>query len=128
MSIPFVIKERVLNVGPEKGSTKFYAVTENMGEIGIEELTVEISKMSTVSGADIRAVLYSLTDILPSHLAANQIVRLGELGSLRLSNSSRGENSSEEVDAHSITHSKLIFSPGKALKQMLQNLSFSKKS
>jgi hypothetical protein len=46
--------------GVEGGGTKqFYASVISVGETDIEGLTQRIEKISTVSGADIRAVLYS---------------------------------------------------------------------
>ena len=66
------------------GVKKFYASTVFTGEKKLEQLTKSIGKISTVSGADIRAVLYNLVDVIADDLSNSQIVRLGDLGSLRL--------------------------------------------
>ena len=59
-------------------------------EYNLDQLTEAIEKRSTVGGADIRAVLYAMVDIAPEVLAQSNIVRLGELGNLRMSVSSKG--------------------------------------
>jgi len=43
------------------------------------------SLICSVSGTDIRAVLYALTDIIPSMLADGKSVKLGEAGNFRVS-------------------------------------------
>ncbi|MEM9424436.1 MAG: HU family DNA-binding protein [Spirochaetota bacterium] len=128
MPIPFTSIEKTLNIGPQKGQKKHFASTYSTGEINIEGLTEEIGKISTVSGADIRAVLYALVDVLPRHLSEGQIIRLGELGSFRISISSQGEDSPEKVTAHSIKKARLLFNPGKHLQEMLQNIRYVKKA
>lgn len=62
------------------GDKKYYANPVYTGEITLDQLTEKIEKISTVSGADIRAVLYALVDVIPSELANSQIVRVGDLG------------------------------------------------
>ena len=96
------------------------------GEKTLAGLTRDIEKISTVSGADIRAVLYALVDVMVDSLAEGQVVRLGELGSLRVSISSEGMATAEEVNASAIKGSKVIFTPGKDIKKMLNNLEFVK--
>ncbi|MDE5421150.1 HU family DNA-binding protein [Ancylomarina sp. DW003] len=108
------------------GEKKFYASNMISGNADIDELTEGIEKISTVSGADIRAVLYALTDVIPSMLADGKSVKLGDIGSYRVSISSEGEEKAEDINANSIKKSKIIFTPGKKLKEMLSKLKYSK--
>lgn len=110
------------------GLKKYYASTQMTGETDIEQLTKSIEKISTVSGADIRAVLYALVDVAVDALADSRIVRLGDLGSIRLSVSSDGKASPEEVNANAIKSTKVLFAPGKKLKSMQKDLTFEKGS
>ena len=126
MSIKYRVIERGEPGVAGGGTKKFYANTVTQGELDIEELTERIEKISTVSGADIRAVLYSLVDVIPTELDQGRIVRLGDVGSMRVSISSRGEATAEEVSSASIRGGKIIFSPGRKLKRMLNNLEYSK--
>jgi predicted histone-like DNA-binding protein len=108
------------------GEKKYYATTKTIGECNIEMLTKRIEKISTVSGADIRAVLYALVDVITEELDEGQITRLGDLGSLRVSISSEGFEKEEEVTLNAIKGAKVIFTPGIKLKAMLQALKYAK--
>ena len=78
--------------------------------------------MCTVNGADIRAVLYALVDAMQSSLSNGQAVRLGELGSLRVSIGSDGKATEKEVNASSIKNPKLFLHRVKILKKCLTHL------
>ncbi len=119
------IKKTLCN--SSKGARGYYASTSAAGEASLEMLTEEIEKISAMSGADIRGVLYALVDGVTRHLREGRIVRLGDLGSLRLSLKSRREAQEADVDEHSIKGSKIIFFPGKRLSTMLKMLILKKR-
>jgi predicted histone-like DNA-binding protein len=108
------------------GQKKFYASPVMDGELTLEDLTRSIEKICTVSGADIRAVLYALVDVSVDSLADGTIVRLGDLGSLRMSISSEGKATINEVSANSVKSASIIFTPGSRIKTMLETVKFQK--
>ncbi|MBS2210174.1 HU family DNA-binding protein [Carboxylicivirga mesophila] len=126
MAVKYKVIERGQPGVAGGGEKKFYANALTNGELTLEKLTTRIEKISTVGGADIRAVLYALVDVMTDGLEEGAIVRLGDLGSLRVSISSNGEINEEDITSHSIKSSKCIFTPGKKLKQMLNNLEYQK--
>jgi len=79
------------------GEKKCYASPVSSGEQTLAGLTRSIEKISTVSGADIQAVLYALVDVSIESLSNGTFVRLEELGSLRMSLKSEGKNKKEGV-------------------------------
>jgi predicted histone-like DNA-binding protein len=108
------------------GTKKFYASPVMDGEINLAELTKAIEKICTVSGADIRAVLYALVDVSIDNLANGTIVRLGELGSMRISLSSEGKATAAEVTASAIKSTSVIFVVGTRIQEMLDAAKFQK--
>ncbi|MFC4232601.1 HU family DNA-binding protein [Parasediminibacterium paludis] len=108
------------------GNGKYYATPVVQGERSLEQITKSIEKICTVSGADIRAVLYSMVDVITDDLANGLIVRIGDLGSLRLSLSSEGFAKEKDVTASAIKSSKILFTPGPKLKEMQHTLKFEK--
>ncbi len=108
------------------GDKKFYATPVLEGEVTLDDLTRLIEKSSTVSGADIRAVLYALVETTVDSLTKGSIVRLGELGSLRPSISSEGKATEAEVSASAIRSANVIFTPGSRIKEMLATAKFTK--
>lgn len=108
------------------GEKKYYASANVTGEVSIEGLTKRIEKISTVSGADIRAVLYALVDVSVGEMSDGKVVRLGDLGYFRVSISSEGVDSEKEVTSDIIKGGRVIFTPGKEIKNMLKNLTYQK--
>jgi predicted histone-like DNA-binding protein len=108
------------------GEKKFYASAISNGEVSLKGLTKTIEKMSTVSGADIRAVLYALVDAGADILSDGRILRLGDLGSLRVSLSSSGKATEDEINSGCIKDACVIFTPGSKIKTMLATVKFEK--
>ena len=106
------------------GDQKYYASAQSTGVVDIDELTRDVEKISTVSGADIRAVLYALVDVVTNELADSHIVRLGDLGSLRITLKSNGLEAPSEVDARAIKGTRIYFYPGKKLREMQKTLTY----
>lgn len=126
MAIKYKVIERGEPGVAGGGTKKFYASANVTGEKSLAGLTRDIEKISTVSGADIRAVLYALVDTMTGSLAEGQVVRLGELGSLRISISSEGKEKEKEVTPATIKQARVVFTPGKAIKEMLETVTYEK--
>lgn len=123
------IKYKVVQKGlPGKSGSekKFYASAKTSGEKTLAALTRDIEKVSGQSSSDVKVVINSLVDIIQKSLSDGQAVRLGDLGSFRVSISSEGKSSEKEVNAKSIKNSKIVFTPGKSLKTMLSDLKYEK--
>lgn len=128
MAVKFKVIERGTPGVAGGGEKKYYASPVMNGELTLAGLTKAIERTSTVNGADIRAVLYAMVDVMRDSLANGQIVRLGELGSLRVSLSSDGKKTAKEVNASAIRNTRVIFTPGKDIKAMLKTLEFTKEA
>jgi len=126
MSVKFKVIERGQPGVAGGGEKKYYASPVMDGEQTLTGLTKAIEKICTVSGADIRAVLYAMVDVAVDTLADGTIVRLGDLGSLRMSFSSEGKATAEEVSASAIKSSSVIFTPGTRIREMLATVKYQK--
>ena len=126
MAINFKVIERGEPGVAGGGTKKFYASPVMDGEMNMTDMTKAIEKICTVSGADIRAVLYALVDVAVDNLANGTIIRLGDLGSMRISLSSEGLPTAEEVKASSVKGSSVIFTPGTRIKEMLATVKYQK--
>ena len=109
-------------VAPEK----FYASVVGDGEVTMDNLAEIISYQCTVTEADCYAVLISLEKNIISELAQGRIVKLGRLGNFQVGISSEGMITPEEVNANSITKTRINFRPGKKMRSLLNDLSFKK--
>lgn len=112
--------------GDTESPMKYYASTALDGEVGLQELCEEIERISTVSEADIMAVLISLVAVVPEKLINGKIVRLGDLGDLRPSISSNGTEKEEEVKSSMIKGSRVVFKPSRRIKKVMQTAEYRK--
>lgn len=127
MSIPFSITTKVLPPGPGHGQIRYYARARMRGTISLETLGERMSQRSTLSRTDIQAVLYGLTEMIPEILEEGYAIELGRLGRLRISVGSQGHVQPGEVSARSIRNPRIVFKPGKPLRQRLKVLKFTKR-
>ncbi len=125
MSIPFKAAAK-FNPQKKTAAKKYYAVAQSSGEVNVRKLAKQIAEITTVSLPDIIAALESLVMIIPQHIAEGRIVRLGELGSLRVSVKSEGSDTEQEVNAGKITKARYVFTPGEELQDTLRSLKYTK--
>lgn len=126
MAIRYNIVQRGEPGVPGGGELKYYAAANASGEVDIDELSELIEMISTISDIDISGVLKSFIKVVPRELAKGNIVRLGEFGYFRISISSQGHETEEEVSDKSVTKRRIIFTPGPILKETLNTLKFKK--
>lgn len=105
---------------------KYYAHAVADGEIDLDGLAVQIEKQSTVSEADIYAVLRAAVPVIIENLANGKIVRLGTLGDFQVGISSEGKDTEEAVNTAAIKSNKVKFRPGKRLKDGLKIATYKK--
>ncbi|ERJ59936.1 HU family DNA-binding protein [Sphingobacterium paucimobilis] len=125
MAIKFNVRE-IGKPGDANGPKKFYAKPVHTGEITLEELSADISHASSITQADVYAVLQSLIREIPRNISRGYIVRLGEMGSFRLSTKSLGSDLADEVNSSNITNAKLLFYAGRQIRNVMQTLTFKK--
>jgi predicted histone-like DNA-binding protein len=125
------IKYRLIQkINPKKPTDpkKVYASVATQGEVSLRELGKEIAEVSTVSLADVTAVVESMLQVIERHVTRTMTVRLGELGSMSLRVSSEGAATEEEFTPSMIKDTRLRFRPGKEIRQAIKNTPFEKTS
>lgn len=104
-----------------------YVPTITGGEfVDLDYVSKRIEKESTVSAADIRAVLNALQSVVISELQEGRSVRLGDLGSFRLTLSGEMAPTAEQCTEAKIKDVRVRFSQSAAMRVQLvkENLSF----
>ncbi|GHU26186.1 hypothetical protein FACS1894172_20210 [Spirochaetia bacterium] len=104
--------------------SKWYLTQEKTGTVGVHEISREIVGRSSLSFGDVQSVLSNLVEIMPLFLRLGQTIKLEGFGSFRLSVTSDGTETQEELSAHNVKGVKLIFLPSVELKRSLQDISF----
>jgi predicted histone-like DNA-binding protein len=111
-----------------KGSNKFYARVQSSGEMSFKKLCSKISDRCTATKADVMAALEGCIYVMKDALDDGKIVRLGDFGSFQLSLSSEGTETEKEFTSANITSPKILFRPGKELKELYNTLEYQKVS
>jgi predicted histone-like DNA-binding protein len=104
--------------------SKWYLTQEKTGTVGIQEIAKEIEGRSALSLGDVQSVLSNMVEILPLFLKLGQTIKLEGFGSFRISVTSDGTATAEELSAHNVKGVKILFLPSVELKRGIENISF----
>ena len=122
-----LVKKKNLGKDSETIPQKMFAIPSYNGYTDMETLCKMIGARSTVSSADVKAVLDNLNFVLDMELQAGHIVQLGEFGNFRLSVSSSGAENKEAFSASMLKKARVLFTPGKSLRNTVGTLSLAAK-
>jgi predicted histone-like DNA-binding protein len=125
MSVSFIVLEKHHPNKPEVPK-RYYAQAKSKGSLQIRDIAQTLSERSTLSRADVVAVLEGLIELIPEKLMEGYLIKLGDLGSFRLGFKSNGEEAPEKVGAKSISKPKINFLPSTLIKGELKKARFEK--
>ena len=111
-----LVTRKVTDLKGGAAQEKIYAIPDYNGHTDMDTLCVMIGARSTVSSADVKAVLDNLNFILDKELRAGRIVKLGEFGNVRLSLSSNGASDKKSFTQADVKGARVIFTPGASLR------------
>lgn len=119
-----IVMKKNLSQKEGEPEQKAYAIPKYNGYTDMENLCTIISARSSMSSADVKAVLDNLNFVLDLELKAGRIVQLGELGNFRLSLSSDGSITKSGFSASLLKKARILFTPGKSLRGTASNAGF----
>lgn len=105
---------------PQDKSVKWYAQAATPADVSLDMVARRIEKQSTVSSSDIKAVLDALQDIIIDELQRGNSVKLGDLGSFRITLRSEGTELAEDFTAAKIKGVHVVFNPSTAMDDALE--------
>lgn len=95
--------------GDEMAVEKFYAQAQSKGTCDIEELSEKIAQATTMTRGDVKGVLAALEDEIIDRLLNGEIVKLGDLGTFRVSLQSTGAETIDKFTAANIKKANIVF-------------------
>ena len=101
-------------IGKAEGSAvynKWYGRAVSMGRVTTTDLAEEISHSSTVTRADIMAVLIELVQVMKKHLQNSMTVELDGLGDFRVGLKTKSVDKAEDFTAANIYGYQIIYRP-----------------
>ncbi|MBU2555748.1 MAG: HU family DNA-binding protein [Bacteroidetes bacterium] len=121
--ISYVVRPRVNPLSPTDPH-KYYAAAKATGKSTIRSLAERISRESSLSIMDTKAVLEGFLQVIPSLLLEGKIVDLEDFGSFRITISSDGADTPEEFSGSLIKKANLLFRPGSFFKDRMKTAKF----
>ena len=115
-----------INPRDRETDPKFYGNVKSSGDINIREMAERIQGSCTVTKADVYAVLVALEDVISESIQKGEIVRLMDIGTLRVGISTKGALKEEDFNEALIKKARIIFRPGNILSNALANINFTK--
>ena len=126
-SVKYSVIPRI-NPRDRESEPKYYPQIIVNGDVSVHEMCERIEQNCTVTKADVQAVFVAMENVIADALKKGEIIRLGDLGSLRLSVSSKGALTEKKYRTSLITRKRIIFRPGNILQEVLAQLVFEKQS
>lgn len=119
MAIKFRVLTREVRLGKDKGKKMQFAQSITTRKITFKRFCEEIADGSTVSTADVKAVLDRMVTVLRRHMEDGEAVDCGELGTFTPTFGSAGVPMGEEFSARtSIRDPKISFRAKPAFKNL----------
>lgn len=116
--LEFEIKSRVQPVGERKGQTVYYAVPKTQQRMTNKMLIERIVRETSLSAGDVSNALISLSNVVCEAMQMGMSVDLAELGSFRLTISSKMMDTPEEVTVDGALNTpKITFTPKKTMRE-----------
>lgn len=103
---------------------KAYGKSQIAGELTLKELGRRVASQTTVSRADVSAVIISTVENMVEGLRSGEQVDFGDLGKFRLQINSRAADTAEKFSAANITGVSIQFVPGEDLKNIFAGMEF----
>ena len=115
-----------INPRDRETDPKYYGNVKSSGDINIREMAERIQGSCTVTKADVYAVLVALEDVISESIQKGEIVRLMNIGTLRVGISTKGALKEEDFNEALIKKARILFRPGSVLQNALSNINFTK--
>ena len=102
---------------------QYYPQVAPATPITLSDVAEQIEKQSTVSLADIKGVLDALQEVTLEAIKDGYSVRLGDLGSFRITcTANGGEDTPENVTTRNVERLHIRFTPSGAMQAMLRDV------
>lgn len=111
----------------DRSQEKFYPAPVYNDEIGVDELSEEISFATSITPSDVKAVLEGLLNVMPKHLRRGSKIKLDRFGTFKVIFGGNGHENAEDVTAADIDGTRIGFIGAPEMKRaVLTDMSFQK--
>lgn len=125
MALKYVVKKTVFGFDKSKAE-KYVARPFSIGSVDFSQLCDQVTAVGLMPRGIVKSVLDGLIDSLKTYMEMGASVSLGEFGTLRPSFGCKSQDDAKEITADTLCRRRIIFTPGKLLKNMINDVSIVK--
>ena len=118
MPINYFITKGINPRNPEEG-TKYQGRFRQKSRVDVDEIAKSISDQSSASPSDVEATIRTLFEVIAERASEGFIVRMGRLGSFRMTLKSSLVSEEKYFKKSMIRGANIIFNPGSLLQNAL---------
>ena len=125
MALKYVVKKTVFGFDKTK-TPKYVARPLLAGTVNYPALCDQVTKVGMAPRGIVKMVTDGLIDAIRWNLENHLSVKLGDFGTFRPAFGCKSQENEKDVNAESLRHRKIIFTPGAYFKDMLSDVSIQK--
>lgn len=124
MPVKFKVQEKA---NPQNRDVKkYYVQPVRVGTVKRTQLESEIIDLTSLSKADVRGVLVTLSDLIGKYIKLGYNVSIDDVGTLSLRVSSEGSETAEEVTVDNVKKTSVGFRAATSLREGIEKIKFEK--
>lgn len=109
------VKKEVMRIGKYKGKTMYYAAPVTQDKVTARQVEDRIINATTLSRADVHAVITALAGIMREEMSGSRIVELGTIGSFKVISSGNRMDKEKDVTACTLKSPRIQFFPTRGM-------------
>ncbi len=122
MALKYVVTKQVF--GFDKSKTEKYVARQVVsGQVSFSRLCTQVGQICGAHRGTVQLVIAGLVDALINNLDDGKSVQLGEFGTFRPGIRAKAAAAEQDVSAENIYRKRIIFTPGAALKDVINKVS-----
>ena len=125
MGLKYVVTKQVFGFD-ETRTEKFVPKQVITGQVSFNKLCTQVGQICGAHRGTVQLVIAGLVDALVNNLDDGKSVKLGEFGTFRPAIRAKASDSEEDANANAIYRRRIIFTPGIALKDAMNNTSITR--
>ena len=116
------VKKEVMRIGKDKGKTMYYAAPVSQEKITTKQVKDRIINATALSGADVRAAITALAEIVREEMFAGRSVDLADLGSFKVVSTGKRMPTEKVVTADTLKTPKIQFFPKMEMREQAKSV------
>lgn len=125
MALKYVVTKQVFGFDKEK-KQKYVARQVTTGQVTFRKLCSQVCQICGAHRGTVQLVIAGLVDVLVNNLDDGKSVQLGEFGLFRPAIRAKAADEEKNANVDSIYRRRIVFTPGEALKDVMDNASISR--